>query len=504
MATAAQGQQAVPILENYTEDFTQYKPRSYYAGDPVLEAYFRAMMWLGRITFTAKSQADTLTGLLVLRALQSAPDAYTSWQNVADTIDFMVGPVDDYGPKQYAPLAQNVFGQGLPLNTLSAPANMTTFEGQVAQLPPPKINSIPIAAGSTTLDKVTDDERGFRLFGQRFTFDGYVMQQLIYPAVGTDSQSRTLPMGLDVPAAFGSNTAFSLTDAAGATQYAHYTDNMSNLRNQVNGTSVKDWLQNIYGGWLWTLQPLAIRDANLTPPMMQTDAWKRKDLSTFMGSYTDLKHATLLYAAQPNGGLGGGGMPPPVIDYGYVEPNPLVFARISIISALLEQGLDQRGYFTLSDNSSGNGLQAVQNGLKNLSLLAAQLTEMARKEIAGEALTHDEAYFLQEGFPEALWSIRQQIEEWVNNPPTTMALVADVASNPAAGQVLELGTGNPDMIYVITNSPYGLQLTRGAVYSDYEFTQDIGNRLTDDAWRQQVAGGTTPARPDWIGLYFSR
>jgi cytochrome c553 len=64
--------------------------------------------------------------------------------------------------------------------------------------------------------------------------------------------------------------------------------------------------------------------------------------------------------------------------------------------------------------------------------------------------------------------------------------------------------GAPDLMYVITNSPYGLQVTRGAVYSDYEFTQDIGNRLTDDAWRQQVAGGTTPARPDWIGLYFSK
>ena len=42
----------MPVLEDYEEDFSQYKPRSYYAGNPLLESYFRAMMWMGRITFT--------------------------------------------------------------------------------------------------------------------------------------------------------------------------------------------------------------------------------------------------------------------------------------------------------------------------------------------------------------------------------------------------------------------------------------------------------------------
>ena len=29
-------------------DFSQFKPRGHYAGDTALEAYFRAMIWLGR------------------------------------------------------------------------------------------------------------------------------------------------------------------------------------------------------------------------------------------------------------------------------------------------------------------------------------------------------------------------------------------------------------------------------------------------------------------------
>src|SRR5262249_55631667 len=157
--------------------------------------------------------------------------------------------------------------------------------------------------------------------------------------------------------------------------------------------SANDWVQNLAGGWLWTLQPLALRDSATTPPMMQTDAWKRKDLNTFLGSYTELKHATLLYAEQPMGGLGGGGMEPPVISFGVVEPNPQVFARIAIIATLLNQGLEDRGYMTVADPYSISGIMGVRSSLSALAVLSAQLAEMARKEIAGEALTHDEAYF---------------------------------------------------------------------------------------------------------------
>ncbi|MEP7293623.1 MAG: DUF3160 domain-containing protein, partial [Chloroflexota bacterium] len=120
LAKAGEGREFVPMLEDYEEDFSQYTPRSYYAGNPLLEAYFRAMMWLGRITFTAKSQQDTLTGLLALRALHTAPDAFARWQHVADTLDFLVGPVDDYGPNDYLPmaLANNAFGSQFSLSAL--------------------------------------------------------------------------------------------------------------------------------------------------------------------------------------------------------------------------------------------------------------------------------------------------------------------------------------------------------------------------------------------------
>jgi hypothetical protein len=499
MANAAEGRLKVPMLENLEEDFSQYKPRSYYAGNPLLEAYFRGMMWLGRITFRTNSNLDTLTGLLALRALVNAPGAYDNWHNVSDTLAFLVGPMDDFSPVEYLPLAEQVFGAGMPLDALADSANLAAFLAETQKLPGPRVNTIPLPIGITA-EEVDAYTRGFRLFGQRFTLDGLVMQQLIYPEVGTAVLSRALPLGLDVAAALGSDVAYGLADDAGATAYEGYTDHMVALRTEVGGMDGDAWLENLYGGWLWALQPLLVRDPALVPPMMQTEAWKRKDIHTTLGSWTELKHATLLYVKQPTGGLGGGGSIPPVISTSIVEPNPLVFARIAIVASTLERGITARGFIR---QLPGTSITTLRNAMNSLAVLAAQLAEIARKEVAGEPVSHDELYWMQENFDSALWHIRYEAEFWVTDPPQTVALVADVASNPNAGAVLEEAIGPVDLIYVIANGPNGLHLTRGGVYSYYEFVLPIDQRLTDDDWRAMVDSGNIPPRPDWVSLFFS-
>ena len=497
----AEGRELVPFLENVEEDFSQYKPRSYYAGNALLEAYFRAMMWLGRITFTVRSQTDTQTGLLVLRALVNGPNAYPNWQAMSETLTFLVGPVDDLSPTDYLPLGEEIFGEGLPLDALMDVVRMDAFRESARALPGPRINSIPLPIGIQA-DQMDEFTRGFRLFGQRFTFDGYLMQQLIYPEVGTADYSRALPLGLDIPAVLGSDMAFALADEAGATAYEGYTEHVAKLREEVNGLDANAWNENLYGGWLWALQPLLVHDPALVPPLMSTDAWKRKDINTALGSWTELKHATVLYAEQPMGGLGGGGIVPPVVSTSIVEPNPLVFARIAVVAATLYRGLDTRGYFDIELRGS-TGLTSVGQALLNLAMLSARLAEIARKEIAGEPVSYDELYWMQENFQRDLWYIRYQMEEWITNPPETVALVTDVASNASAGTVLQVGIGNVDTIYVVANSEDGLHLTRGAVFSYYEFENAIDRRMTDDEWRELIAAGTQPPRPEWIGLYFS-
>lgn len=499
MARAGEGRIAVPILEEYEEDFSQYKPRSYYAGNPLLESYFRSMMWLGRITFRAKSEMDTRSGLMVLRALVQSPEGYADWQKVADVLNFMVGPMDDYSAIEYLPLVQDNFGDAFALDALSDDGNLTDFLADVKELPGPRVNSIPLPMGIEA-GEVDEFTRGFRLFGQRFTLDGYIMQKLIYPEVGSRDNSRALPLGLDVVSVLGSDMAYVLADEAGATDFENYTENTSALREEVSALDGNAFMENIYGGWLWTLQPLLVRDPATVPPMMQTAAWKRKDIHTALGNWTELKHATLLYAEQPMGGLGGGGLEPPVISTSYVEPNPLVFARIAIVATTLNQGLESRGFY---ESTEYTGVQSVSDALDSLTLLSARLAEIARAEVAGDPVTYEDLYWLQESFASDLWFIRYAVEEWITDPPENVALIADVASNASAQVALEEAIGLVDYIYVIVNGPHGYHVTRGGVYSYYEFVQPIDQRMTDDEWREVVASGELPPRPTWIDLYFS-
>src|SRR5690606_28351357 len=125
------------------------------------------------------------------------------------------------------------------------------------------------------------------------------------------------------------------------------------------------------------------------------------------------------------------------------------------------------------------------------------------KELWGEPLTEDEQLYLKYNFGGELWTVRYLAELPLAEPPKMAALVADVASNPDTGEVLQVGTGHVDYIFVITDSPDGLQLTRGTVYSFYEFTGPIDNRLTDEAWREQVASGEIPPRPAWVWQFMA-
>lgn len=493
----------IAFLNGYQEDFSQYKPRGHYTTDEGLSDYFRGMMWLGRITFLAKDDSALTTSLFVLKALNES-EQLGKWREIADFITFLIGDEDNFGPIQYLPLAESVFGVGIPAESLSDTALLEAFRQELYKLPAPKINNVKTEA-DVTQEELPDLTRGFRFFGQRFTFDAYVLQNLINPYVKENPEGlvRPLPSSLDVASALGSDVAYELLQARGDTTFDKFIGNMTMLREEVNTFTAEDWFKNIYGGWLWTLQPLFVRRDEAYPPMMSTRAWQLKDLQTGLASYTELKHATVLYAAQPEGRGGGGGLPP-VPPTSFVEPNPYVFARIAIVAAALQPKVRAFAEASTSDYSS---LYSVSFALQQLSFLSARLAHISQKQMFGEALTDDEKYFLKFDVGGALNGIRTSLGDLVapEDRPPFSAVVTDIATNSDIEAVLQIGTGKINYIYVVVTGDDGrLQLARGAVYSFYEFTNDINNRLTDEQWREMITNGQIPPRPDWASEFMGQ
>ena len=74
-----------------------------------------------------------------------------------------------------------------------------------------------------------------------------------------------------------------------------------------------------------------------------------------------------------------------------------------------------------------------------------------------------------------------------------MALIADVHTDPNTGQVLEVGVGNVAAVTVTVQTDHGAVDVTGPIFSYYEFTQPMNQRLTDGQWQQMLTENRQPA-----------
>ena len=347
------------------EDYSQYIPRGHYEKSQLLQSYFKAMMWYGRLTFRLQSEDETKSAVLITLAMDKDQNR-ERWDKIYATTNFFVGKSDDITWMEYRRLIDRIYGAGADLQAvISSPDKWETFQAEARKLEPPSINSVPVFLAEINPDR--DREiNGFRFMGQRYTIDADIFQQLVYREVGANSQGqrRMLPKGLDIPAAMGSAEAYEILDAAGDTDYASYQENMAEIKHYIAGLEKETWTGNLYWGWLYALKPLLEEKGEGYPSFMRNKAWVRKELNTFLGSWTELKHDTILYAKQVYAEMGGGGL---ADDRGYVEPNPHLYGRLASLVKMTREGLGDRGLLGERERESLERMEQLALYLKDIS-----------------------------------------------------------------------------------------------------------------------------------------
>lgn len=476
--------------ETLQEDYTQYLPRGHYNSSELLQSYFKAMMWYGRLTFRVKSEDETRSALLMTLALNQGDNA-RKWDAIYQPTTFFVGKSDDLSYLEYRELLAEIYGQGAGLEEIVADQEKwETFKAKAAGLRPPVVNSIPLFEEDIQPDR-TGDTMGFRFMGQRFTLDAAIFQRLIYREVEENSRGerRMLPRALDIPAALGSEEAYSILAEEGETDYRGYRENMGKIREFIAGLGQDTWTQNLYWSWLYTLNPLLTEKGEGYPSFMTNRAWTRKELNTYLGSWTELKHDTILYAKQVYAEMGGGAED--VDDRGYVEPNPHLYARLAALVAMTRDGLAARGLLADRDRES----------LDRLEELALALKTISEKELSNVPLTDEEYDLIRSygGQLEHFW-LEAMRDEGIDHRSAIYenpaALVADVATDPN-GRVLQEATGHIFSIYAVVPVEGSLRIARGGVYSHYEFTWPLEQRLTDQEWQEILDSGQAPPLAPW-------
>ena len=312
----------------YREDYSQYVPRGHYTRSEVLQRYFKALMWYGRLGFLLKNsdllpapnaEIQTLGAALVAEALRRVQvgeqNAFWIWNRVYVVTGFYVGLADDLTPQEYLARIQAVAGSAGQVAALADPGTFQALRAHLASLRKPKIYGgtgdcqIPPPFDPSQIDECLDKSQGLRFMGQRFIPDSYIFQNLVaMDYTGRDEPFtlvrtgvgpiRGFPRGLDAMDLLGSERAREILVAEGDTEYKLYEEQRQSLIDEFAALPVQDWNRNLYWGWLYSLKALLGVYGPGYPAFLQTAAWRDKTLNTALASWTELRHDTILYAKQ--------------------------------------------------------------------------------------------------------------------------------------------------------------------------------------------------------------
>jgi hypothetical protein len=274
------------------------------------------------------------------------------------------------------------------------------------------------------------------------------------------------------------------------TIWSVYKDSLDNLKKTIG--KFNNWNSTVYNKWMESL--VSIQNENdKYPYFMKTDAWQRKNLNTMLASWAELKHDVILYGEQPSGAeCGGDDAPPPPKVFGYVEPNITFWEKSLELLSLTQKKLTDYKLMT----------ESTKEKTSQIKELAEFLRKVSKKELNGEALTEQDYETIKiigstvENITLSL--IQDSPEGWylVKGPDKAIAVIADVYSG--LSNCLEEAVGYAHDIYVVVEINGYMYLTRGAVFSYYEFLQESSNRLTDEEWQKMLEKGNAPAQPKWL------
>lgn len=493
----------------FVADFSQFLPRGHYTRTEEFKRYFKAMMWYGLVPCRLASQdpplppriwqRDLRRALLMLQAFRTANiggrRAEEVWRQIYEPTAFMVGYADDLTPQELTDFATRVYGHLPGLTELADESKLGELRDVLAKEAPRP--GIAVALILTASQGGEPQGVQFRFMSQRLIPDSRVFQELVAPEVG----GRGFPLALDFPAALGSERAWDLLVEAGQPQFSDYTAQMRKMQTELAELPAEKWQSNAYYGWIYALAPLLEPKGAGYPAFMTKEAWVDKQLTTFLASWSELRHDTILYAKQS----GYEGIREPregeAVPKGYVEPELSFYARLKWLVGETKKGLMRHGLFDERSDLAPN--------FDSFGDVLGFLADVSAKELQEQRLA-DEEYGRIAALGRGLEQLSLAVvsgedgigwpSEWreiENDTDRDMACIADVHTGPNK-MVLEEAVGHAFLIHVAVPIEGEIYLTRGPTFSHYEFRHPADDRLTDEQWQKMVKKGQLPKLAPWM------
>jgi hypothetical protein len=359
---------ASPLYGQYAKegkvktDYTQFTPRGHYAKSSLLRGYFRGMMYLGRNSYFMDTPAGISDALLVAYIMASpghdGQPLLKDWQRLTEIATFYAGLPDDICYPEWRDFVVKILGteKFSPAEAVN-PETVTKISQHLAELSPPRILSEVIISESVpqaTKEELLAQVKAFRIFGQRFSFDGWILNRLSGGVEKAEVRLPSTPSALFVPAALGDKAARGFaapflkqdTPPFSEEEIAGFSRVLDRVAADLKKVKEGEWFSSVGAAWLKPLGALTGTFGSGYPLYMQDKLFPVKQLQTFLGSFTELKHDTLLYVKQSFAEAEGPEeKEPPPVPKGFVEPNLAFWGELQRLVAYTRAGFSKYGIF---------------------------------------------------------------------------------------------------------------------------------------------------------------
>jgi hypothetical protein len=324
---------------------------------------------------------------------------------------------------------------------------------------------------------------GWRLFGQRFTWDSYIHQKVSPPRL----MSRDYVMGLDIMKVFGSKTADMLLAKSEYKKCRGLEKTLDELQKEFESMEPEIWTETYYNRVLYKIKTLAEFETGSGYYFTESPAWGMKAMLSSHGTWAALRHDTILYVKQVYGERAGGGdmeptfrtLPVPVPTH-YIEPNVEFFRGLRDSIKHLAEITNQ---FNLNDKVFNERISSWITLIeKSLQVIDAEYNDSPISPDLNKWITTIPAKIAKLVVPpEVGYASYADTEQFKG------AIIADIYTNSEYGKVVETGIGIPYRIYVPLNDGQGgKRIAIGYTFSYYEFKHPMNDRLTDEQWKEKV------------------
>ena len=489
---------------NIDQDYTQFRPRSHYTNSSFLKTYFMASKWLMRERFYLWDKKLASAALYLANAIPTE-----EWNNnlspLMNSINSLIWSDDD----SWIP-AFKLFYQ-TELNW-----DITNFTDEIheklkEQAVHQRINSTAYKTSSTL---ETDEESAksmldaFVYFWEKFTIDSYIFDLMTAWSAEVEFLKKpNIQTALIVPDVLEkyspvtelvnmwlnkkAEDSLVLEDEPCSdigeicNQVSRYSEVKKEAEEKVAEALKEDTLLSatIYHkrlnliGWLFT-------EVKNAPYFKKSPLYVFKNLTTYLGSYTELKHDTLLYVKQAYAEMWAGGddwctifvYPPELpVPKGYIE------ADVNFIDRLIELNSYTTKWFDNKENFDGFNNYLLR--LRNISIQQMNDEEISDEDFEWLRLSYEDLNNIT--YP-------RKVHGQPGSKLERGALIADIFTSEGWNPLYE-AIGRPLLMALMVKDANGARIVLWPIFSHYEFYQadnilEWDQRYTDEDWQTSYDG----------------